>query len=425
MAGVVSDLLKDVELPRMVKVRQVFKDDSIPKEKVYETVLKQFDKPEIKATIKPGMSIAITCGSRGVANIATITRGIVDFVKQQGGEPFIIPTMGSHGGATAEGQLDILAGYNVTEKTMGCPIRATMDTTQIGYTEEGHPVFIDKYAAAADGIIVCGRVKPHTSFRGKVESGIMKMMTIGLGKQHGAEVCHASGFKYMGHLVPLFARAIMKNSNILFALATIENAYDETFKLVSMLPGEVETVEPDLLKEAYSLMPRIYFDSADILIVDKIGKNISGDGMDPNITGTFSTPYASGGLKKDFVTILDLTDETHGSALGIGLAHSTTRRLFNKMKFEMTYPNSITATVLETVRVPAVLDSDKEAIQICIRCMTEGDKKNPRIIRIKDSLHLKNIMISEAMLEEARKNPNLVIEGEPEYLPFDENGNLW
>ncbi|MHB1316126.1 MAG: nickel pincer cofactor-dependent isomerase, group 22 [Christensenellales bacterium] len=425
MAGVVSDLLKDVPVPKMVKVRQLFNEDCIAKDKIYDTVLQQFDKPEIKATIKPGMSIAITCGSRGVANIDTITKGIVDFVKMQGGKPFIVPTMGSHGGATAEGQREILEGYHVTEKTMGCPIRSTMETVKIGYTDEGHPVLIDRYAKEADGIIVCGRVKPHTSFRGPFESGIMKMLTIGLGKQQGAEVCHAPGFKHMAHLVPLFGKAIIKHANILFALATIENAYDDTYKLVSMMPDEIETIEPVLLKEAFTKMPRIYFDSADILIVDRIGKNISGDGMDPNITGTFSTPYASGGLKTDFVTVLDLTDETHGSALGVGLALSTTRRLLNKMKFEMTYPNAITATVLQGARIPAVMDSDKEAIQICIRCMTEGDKNKPRIIRIKDSLHLKHIMISEAMLDEAKKNPNLVIESGPEEMPFNECGNLW
>ncbi len=425
MAGVVSELLKDVELPKMVKVGQLFNKDGIPKDKIYGAVFAQLNKPEIVAAVKPGMRIAITCGSRGVANIDVITKGIADFIKRQGGKPFIVPAMGSHGGATAEGQREVLKSYNVTEETMGCPVLATMETKQIGLTGEGHPVFIDKFAAEADGIIVCGRVKPHTGFRGKFESGIMKMMTIGLGKQHGAEVCHAAGFKYMAHLVPLFGRAILKHSNVLFALATIENAVDETYRLVSMMPDEIETVEPELLKEAYTLMPRLYFDSADILIIDKIGKNISGDGADSNITGTFITPYASGGLQKEYVVILDLTDETHGCAMGIAGAHATTKRLFDKMDFEMTYPNAITTTCLNALKVPAILSSDREAIQICIRCMTQGDRENPRIIRIQDTLHIEHILISEAMLGEARRHPDIVIEGEPAYMAFDENGNLW
>lgn len=425
MGGVVSALLKDVYLPRMVKIHQNFDASKIAKEDIPGVIFKELGAPKFDGTIKPGMRIAITCGSRGVANIVVITKAVADYVKSCGGQPFVVPAMGSHGGATDEGQRELLAGYGVTEETVGCPIISSMKTKLIGYTEEGHKVLIDKNAAEADGIIVVGRVKPHTSFRGPFESGIMKMMTIGLGKQEGAEVCHEAGFKHMGHLVPLFGKAILKYSPVISALAIIENAYDTTCKLVGLLPDEIETEEPKLLTEAKSRMARILIPETDVLVVDKIGKDMSGDGMDPNISGTFATPYASGGLKSQNVAVLDLTDATHGSAVGVGAAHATTLRLFNKMKWEMTYPNAITSTVLSTVRIPAVMDSDKEAIQICVRTCNEIDKSNPRIIRIPNTMHVGDILISEAHLEEAKANPNIEILGEPEYMNFDENGNLW
>lgn len=371
------------------------------------------------------MRIAITAGSRGIANVALTTKCIADFVRSRGAHPFIVPAMGSHGGATAEGQRAILEGYGITEDYVGCPIISSMEVKKIGVNEEGMDVFIDKNAAESDGIILGCRIKPHTAFRGPYESGIMKMMAIGLGKQHGAEVCHEAGFKNMAKYVPMFGRAIIKNAPILFAVPTIENAYDETCKIIAVNADEIIEKEPPLLQEAFANMPRILVDSCDVLVVDQIGKNFSGDGMDPNITGTFCTPYATGGIRSQRVCVLDLSPETHGNGIGLGYSSATTKRVFDQLDLSSMYPNAITCTVLGGVRIPIVMESDREAIQVCIRTCNEIDKKNPRVVRIPNSLHIEHIMLSESYYEEAKNNPNLIIESEPEYLPFDEDGNLW
>lgn len=423
--SVVSNLAKEVKLPRMIKVRQSFHREKIELENIPKEVFKQLETQKISSKILAGHRIAITCGSRGINNIALITKSIVDFVKSKGAEPFVVPAMGSHGGATAEGQKQMLEGYGVTEEYIGCPIISSMEVTKIGINEENMDVFIDKNAAEADGIIVAGRVKPHTAFRGEYESGIMKMMTIGLGKQYGAEVCHEAGFKNMAKYVPMFGRAIIQNAPIICGLAILENPYDETRRFVALAPDEINSQEPILLSEARENMPKIYFDNLAVLVVDKIGKNFSGDGMDPNITGTFATPYASGGINSERVVVLDLSDESHGNATGIGSSHATTKRLFDKMDWEMTYPNAITCTVLDIAKIPMVLKSDKEAIQIALKSTNESDKSNPRIVRIKNSLEIDEIYISEALIEEAKNNPNIVIEGELEDFPFNDEGDLW
>lgn len=421
--GVVSDLLLNVKIPKMARVRQIFdhgKLDNIP-----EVLNSQLSAAQIKERVKPGMHIAITAGSRGVANISLILREIVTFTKEQGAYPFIIPAMGSHGGATVEGQREILDSYGITEEFCGCPIRATMETQQIGYTEEHDSVFIDKYAAEADGIIVVNRIKPHTCFTGTYESGLMKMMTIGLGKQKGAESFHDSGFKNAARLIPLFGNAILAHSNILFGVALLETAYDETCRVVVLTSEEIPEKEPFLLLEAKALMPKIMFKSIDVLIVDKIGKNFSGDGMDPNITGTFVTPYASGGVKSQKVAVLDLSDESHGNAVGMGAADFTTRRLFEKADLEKTYPNALTSTVVSNVKIPMILKNQQEAIQAAIKTCNEIDKTNPALVRIKNSLHLEEIYISEALLEQARNMPNVEVLEEAMELAFDEEGNIW
>lgn len=422
---VVAELVKDTCVPKMFRVKQVFPRPKIEKEEIPGLIKNLLSQEKFASRVKPGMRIAITAGSRGVANVALTTRCIADFVKSRGALPFVVPAMGSHGGATAEGQKALLAGYGVTEEYVGCPVLSSMEVKKIGVNEEGGDVYIDKNAAEADGIILGCRIKPHTAFRGPYESGMMKMMAIGLGKQYGAEVCHEAGFKNMAKNVPLFGKCIIQNAPVLFAVPTIENAFDETCRILAVAAEDIEEQEPGLLKEAFSYMPRILVDSCDVLIVDQIGKNFSGDGMDPNITGTFCTPYASGGIDSQRVAVLDLSPETHGNGLGIGLASATTKRVYDQLDLAAMYPNAITCTVLTGVRIPLVMESDKETIQVCIKSCNEIDKKNPRVVRIPNSLHLEHIMLSEAYLDEIRGNPNLMIESEPEYLPFDENGNLW
>ena len=424
MSSVISALLGGVYIPKMARVRQRFPRPQIKPEAIPETIFQLLEEDKFSEKIQPGMSVCITAGSRGIANIALITRTLVEYCIKRGAKPFIVPAMGSHGGALAEGQREILAALGITEETMGCPIRATMETVKVGETEEGHSVRIDKYAAAADAIIVSCRIKPHTGFRGPYESGIMKMMAIGLGKQEGAEACHGVGAKHMARMVPMFGRVIRDNAPVAFALATIENAYDETAKLIALTPDEFDEMEPVYLKEAFANMPRLLFDSCDLLIVDWIGKNISGDGMDPNVTGAFGTPYASGGIDAKRICALRLTEESHHSAVGMGLADAISKKLWEQVDLDVTYPNAITSTVLEPVKIPPIMENDRLAIQLCLHTANEMDRNAPRIIRISNTLSLEHIMVSEAMLEEAKRHSDITIEGVPEELQFDEEGNL-
>ena len=423
--GTVERLLSSVELPEMVSVRQKFDDTHIPVEEIPDVVKTQLDRTVIKEKIRPGMEIAITVGSRGVANIPVIIKAIGDFVKSQGATPFLVPAMGSHGGATAEGQRAVIEGYGVTEEATGCEIRSSMETALIGETPNGMPVRIDKNAYEADGIIVCGRVKPHTGFRGPYESGIMKMMAIGLGKQFGAEIIHWDGFGHFKEYIPMFGNAILKNAPVLCGVALLENAYDKTREIVSLTPQEIIDEEPKLLLRAKSYMPRILFDSCDVLIVDQMGKNISGDGMDPNISGRFPTPYADGGIKAQRVVALDLTEQSHGNACGIGLADVTTRRLFNKMDFEQTYPNAITNTVVEEMKIPMIMESDKLAVQMALKSCVEIDHQNPRVVRIHTTMDMDEIQISAGLVEEARQNPALEILGETKPMEFNGQDNFF
>jgi hypothetical protein len=410
----------------MLKVKQLFDRSRLEPTHIPEAVYAELSRSDVENSIRPGMKIAITCGSRGVAHVAMLTKAIADFVKSKGAVPFVVPAMGSHGGATAQGQRALIESYGVTEEFIDCPIVSSMETVVIGQSDEGHTVRIDRNAAEADGIIVAGRIKPHTDFHGPYESGIMKMMAIGLGKREGADICHQKGFGHMAHMVPLFGRCIIKNAPVILGFGILENAYGETYKVVGLRPEEIEEQEPLLLQEARSHLPVILFDETDVLVVDRIGKDISGDGMDPNITGASPcSPYISGGLKAQRTAILDLSPETHGAAFGIGAAHSITRRLFNSIDYEATYINAVTSRGIDFVRIPCILDTDQEAIQLALRTCVGIDQEHPRIIRIADSLHTETIWISEALQQEAEANKRLEILSTPEPWHFNKDGNLW
>ena len=424
VGNMVDQLLKDVPIPRFFKVKQHFERPVLDRNDIPGAIHRMLSEEIFTSQLKPGMSVAITAGSRGVSNIDVITKAVVDFCLSMGTKPFIIPAMGSHGGATAEGQRAILAGYGITEETMGCPVRATMETVKIGETEDGRDVFIDRFASEADGIILINRVKLHTCFRGEYESGLIKMMAIGLAKQHGAEMCHDQGFKYMAKNIVVFGKAILKNAPILFGVATLENAYDETSEVVALNHDEILNQEPALLRKAAVQMPNIMVDSCDLLIVDEIGKNYSGDGMDPNITGTFATPYASGGLQHKECCVLGVSRSSHGNGTGLGMARATTRAVVDGLDLEAMYTNGITAKVLRHNYIPCIMDSDRRAIQICLKICEELDPEKPYIVRIPNSLHIGEIQLSEAYWEEAHRIPGMEVISEPEELPFDENGNL-
>ncbi|OHD22586.1 MAG: hypothetical protein A2Y38_00500 [Spirochaetes bacterium GWB1_59_5] len=424
--GKVSDLLKDTAIPKMFRARQDFPRPVIAPEDIRAAVFAELSRPEISGMLRAGMSVAITAGSRGIANVDRITRAIADFIRSKGAAPFIVPAMGSHGGATAEGQLQVLAGYGITEASMGCPIRSSMETLLLGHSSLGKPVYLDRTAYEADGIVVSCRLKPHNAFRGDYESGPCKMMVVGLGKREGAESVHSDGMGKMAENLPANAKVILEKAPILFAVPCIENAYDETCRIVAIPKEDILEREPELLKWAFGRMPRLLVGEADVLIVDEIGKNYSGTGVDPNVTGTFSTEYASGGLKVQRTCMLDLSDPSHGNGLGVGLASVITRRLFDKLDTEMMYPNCLTSTVLKSAMIPMVVANDKEAVQACIRTLNGVDTGKVRVVRIANSLHIEYVMLSEAYFADVERGayPGLEACGEPRAPLFDDEGNL-
>ena len=424
--GVVSRLLEGVPLPRMFRARQDFPRPVIPPQDIPAAVARELSREPFRSKLRPGMEIAVTAGSRGIANVALITRSIVDFVRSCGALPFIVPAMGSHGGATAQGQLDILAGYGITPEAMGCEIRSSMEVVELGVSSTGLPVYMDKNAFQADGIILSCRLKPHNAFRGPYESGPCKMMTVGLGKQRGAERVHADGMGRIAQNIPSMARVALEKAPILFAIPCMENAYDETCRIEAIDRDDIMDREPELLKYAFSQMPSLLVGACDVLVVDETGKNYSGTGVDPNITGTFSTEFAHGGVEVQRTCFLDLSEASHGNSLGVGLASVITKRFFDKIDPEMMYPNCITSTVLASARIPCVVATDKEAIQMCVRTCNGIDQAAPRIIRIPNSLHIGQIMLSESYYADALAGrwPGLVPLSPPEELRFDPDGAL-
>lgn len=416
-------LLDDIVIPRFVRVRDHRVAERI--EDVAAAVRQALDSRGAKEALRPGMRVCVCCGSREIANFQTIVRAVVDYVRACGAEPFIIPTMGSHGGATAEGQRAILEGYGLTEDVVGAPIRATMETVEIGRADNGMSVQLDVYANEADYIIPIARVKPHTDFHGRIESGLCKMLVIGLGKQHGAYICHKYGFHNMAKNIWSISRTVVEKKPNLMALSVIENCFHETYRIDAVPAARIHEEEPELLEIARAQMGRLPFDEADTLIVNEIGKEISGAGMDPNITGRYTClpnerPFFQS------IAVLDVTEKSHGNCGGIGAADVTTRRLFEKFDFEATYPNAITVGNGLGTRIPPVMPNDRLAVKFALRGVSDfkDERELIRAIWIRNTLALDEFMISESLLPEARANPELEILGEPEEIRFDEQGAL-
>jgi len=421
--GSVNTMLGEIQIPRLVKIRQRFDDSHL--EDVAAAVRLELERKEVIERIKPGMSVAITAGSRGVANLALVIKETVAFLKAHGAEPFVFPAMGSHGGAMAEGQLSIVHEYGVTEEFIGCPVIATMETVCIGYLDDGRPIHINRFAAEADGIISLNRIKPHTAFRGKYESGVMKMMTIGLGAQLGAQVCHRQGIMHLGPNVEKFAFGILEHAKILLGIGLVENAFDQTFLVRVMTKEQIPIEEPGLLDMAKKKMARILFDKVDVMIVDFIGKNISGEGMDPNVSGRWIVPNIGGGIDAQRIGILDITEETMGNVVGLGMADVCSKRVVEKMDRDTTYPNSLTSTVTSLCKIPMYFDNHKLTIQAAIKMCAGVEPENITMIRIPHTLSLDTIWISENLLEEAKKHHDVEIIGNSEDMFFDDEGNLF
>ena len=415
-------VLQDTPIPRMALVRQIFPRDGIGD--AAAELRAKLDDEKLKGRIRPGMRVCMTGSSRQIRNMPLILRELAAWVRSLGAEPFIIPAMGSHGGSTAEGQRAILEGFGITEEYCGCPILSSMETVQVGFLPNGDEVRVDKYAHEADAVIVVGRIKAHTAFRGAYESGLVKMMAIGMGKREGADSLHREGFGKMGKRLPLYGKVVFDSCNVVFGVAPIENEFDQTCRLEVIPAEEIFEREPDLLRYAKSRLPRILLPETDVLMVHEIGKNFSGSGMDPNVTGTFGTPFASGGICKQRTVVFDISEESHGSFVGLGMADVTTERAFEKLDTNATYFNMITSTVLQVGKIPMIMEDDKLALQTALRTLTQVDRDRIRIVYIKNTLSLEKIMVSEALLDEVRGRDDMEILEEPRDLRFDETGTL-
>ena len=419
----IDDLLNNVCIPRFVKVRQIFPHP--PEVDVASVIRNQIKEKNLLNSLRRGARIAIAVGSRGISNLPLAVKTLGEEVRAAGGEPFIFPAMGSHAGATAEGQAGLLERMGFTEESMGMPIISCMDVVELGKTKNGKPVLIDRIAHEADGIIITNRIKLHNAFRGKYESGLLKMITIGLGKQKGADFAHNLGIWNMAEHVPEIALETMKKIKLLFALGMVENAFHETSSLVILRPEEIETEEPKLLELAAKLRARIQFDSLDTLIIDEIGKDISGAGFDTNVVGRYPLPSVSGGPKINRVVVLDISKNSNGYGGGLGLADFTTQRAIEKFDFAQTYPNLMTSGFTNGYKIPMTLPNDKQAIQACIKTSNLMDWSKIRMIRIRNTLCLSEIEVSESLIPEVKNDPRFEILSEPYALVFDAKGNLF
>lgn len=419
----IEKALAQVEFPRIVKVRQHFDPAHIPH--VPTAVREGVSELKGYRRIRPGQRIAITAGSRGVDRMPEVLRTVVDMVKERGAHPFLIPAMGSHGGATAEGQRNMLSGLGITEEAMGAPILASMEVELIAHISNGRPVYVDRFAHEADGIIVVNRVKNHTGFRGDYESGLMKMMTIGLGKQYGARNYHSTGFKYMARTIAEVGSTVLEREKILFGVGVIENGHGRLAKISCLEPEEIPVVEKELLKIAHAYLPRPFFDRADVLVVQEMGKDISGTGMDSNVIGRYNNEYVSSPeICYTRLVVLDLTEHTNGNGNGMGFADYMTRRMFQKLDLEQTYPNVITSAHPMTVRIPMILETDRLAIAAAIKACLVPEGQPPKVGFIQNTKDLDTVYISESLLEKAEACPHVEPVGSPFPIPFAPDGSL-
>jgi hypothetical protein len=412
-----------MSFPQMATFRQGF--DAQRLDDPVAAVAAELERNGMAERIGHRQRIAVTGGSRGIANIDVITKAVIDAVRHAGGVPFLMPAMGSHGGATAEGQKQVLASYGLSEATLGCPVEATMDTDEIGQLEDGTPILVNRLALEADGVIVINRVKPHTSFRGVHESGVVKMMTIGLGCHRGASMAHAQGADGLSRLIPALGKAILEHLPVIAGVAIVENAYDETMIIEAWRPEEFAGREPKLLHVARQSMPRIFAQGIDLLIVDEMGKEISGTGMDTNVIGRMMLP----GIKEPEtpgvlrILVRRLSERTHGNANGVGLADVIPQQLHDAIDFDATYANAFTSTFLNRAYVPIVKANDHDAIMSMFDVLRIENPAQARVARIKNTLDLAHIELSRTLAQDT-SHPDLSQTGEFVEMSFDAEGAL-
>ncbi|MEW6753257.1 MAG: lactate racemase domain-containing protein [Candidatus Latescibacterota bacterium] len=412
--------------PSMMRLGQHFaapRVDDIP-----GTVRRQVAEVALNRRTRPGQSVAVTVGSRGIANLPLILQSLVAQLREAGLQPFLVPAMGSHGGGTAAGQRAIIEGYGVTEKAVGAPIHATMETVQVGQTEDGVPVYFDRYAWEADHVVVVGRIKPHTDFVGQIESGLHKMMLIGLGKHRGASLYHRAIVHYsFDRIIRSVARTVIDRCGVLMGLAIVENPADETALIEAVPPERFAEREKELLVLARQWMPRLPFETIDLLIVDRIGKDISGAGMDSNVVGRKHAWHAPGEKEVPRITriyVRGLTEATHGNAAGLGQAEFTHRRLVEQLDRESTYINCLTGNAPQSAAIPLYYDTDRQVLDAALGTIGLVEPEAARVVRIHDTLHLAEVLVSQAYEPELARRDDLTVLEPARPMEFDASGDL-
>lgn len=418
----VKSLIEKIDLPKIIPISQCFSDIRI--DDIQRDLHEKLNSSDVNKRIKPGMKIAIAVGSRGICNIALIVKEVVKKVKDNKATPFIVPAMGSHGGATEKGQTAILEGLGITEKSMNCRICSSMEVVKLGSLDTDVMAYMDSNAFNADGIIIINRVKSHTGFSGNHESGLLKMITIGLGKQKGAESCHNGGRERMSKNIEEVAKLALAKTNIIFGVGIVENAFEHIMKLEIVLSEDMISQDYELLQESKKNMAKILLQPIDILVIGKIGKEFSGAGMDPHVTGRAAWKNVIVGPEPERIVVLDLSEYSKGNAVGIGMADISTRKVFNKINLEYSYINALTAGGTQSVRIPMILENDKLALQAACRTCKEKDILKLRVVYIPNTLDLTQIYISEALRAEAVLNPFIKILGISKPFVFNESHNL-
>lgn len=411
---------EDVVIPEMVTIHESYDPQKI--DDVCGHLRAEIEKLPDHGSYE-GKRIAITVGSRGIPELDGMTRTICDVLKEWGAKPFIVPSMGSHAGATAEGQTEMLAGYGITEETMGVPILSSMDVVQYGELD-GIPLYCDKYAMESDGIVIFNKVKPHTDFRGPHESGLAKMIAIGIAKHKGAAMFHSFGFHRFAELIPPVAEQFVQKCPVAFGVGVVQNAYDDICRIEACTPDDMLDCDKRLLVEAKDRMAKFKFDDVDLLIIDEIGKNISGNGHDPNVTGRNITHSFDGVLNLKKMYVRGLTPEAHHNGNGLSACDIALRRVLNDVDWDVTWTNGFTTGILTSGMIPPYVETDEEAIRLCLRTIYQLDYNKARVVHIKNTLELGEIQVSKALWEDIKDVDGISYVSGPEPMKFDEKGDL-
>lgn len=420
-------LLKNVQLPKVAHVKCEFDRSEV--EDVAAALLKELERPEIAGCVKPGMKIAVGVGSRGLASLEIMVKTLVEKLQELGAEPFIVPTMGSHGGATAEGQKAILSSLGITEETMGCPIRSSMETVELGTVhipdlDTDTKTYFDRNAYEADGIVTVARVKVHPAFKDTLESGLCKMLVVGFGKQRGAQAYHTAANGRMGRVLETVAPHIIRNTKVLFAVGSVENAYDRICDIRAVPAKAIVEIDKEMLVLAKERIGKLPFNKLDVLIAKQMGKEISGEGLDPNITGKRAIGPVPGGPKITKIGVLQLSKESDGNIVGIGAVDVITEKLYSRVNLAISYANALTTGGLHNVRIPMTLESDEEVIRAAVHSSKVADSTKAHMVIIKDTLHLSDLYISEGLKEAIEADSRLTLCSGFEELPFSSSGEL-